>query len=111
MDEMETFEKTKLKPLSIALAVTEGGRLVETQVAEMRCKGHLAEISFIKYGDREDTRKEACRKVLQQVANILIVPQKVFFTQFAATTIKFSRSTDFVAIERILKLMDKKFVE
>jgi hypothetical protein len=68
MDEMETYELTKLLPLSIALAVTEEGKIVETQVAEMKCKGKLAPISRKKYGDtRKDERPEALLKTVNMI--------------------------------------------
>jgi hypothetical protein len=45
-DEMETFEHTKMKPISITVAVTEKTRLiVATKVASMPAKGLLAERS------------------------------------------------------------------
>ena len=56
---METYELTKLKPLSITLAVTEGGRIIETQVAEMKCKGRLAYLSATKYGMRVQNKRDA----------------------------------------------------
>ena len=91
MDEMETYELTKLKPLSITLAVTEGGLIVETQVAEMKCKGHLAYLSATKYGLRVDERKEACRKTLRQVASVLASSADVF-------TIKTDKKTAYVTL-------------
>ena len=65
-DEMETFEHTKMKPLSIAVAVEEPTRrLLAMQVAQMPAKGLLAERSRKKYGVREDKRPKALRSMLQ----------------------------------------------
>lgn len=67
-DEMETFEHTKLKPLSIAIAVrAKTGEIIEAQVATMNCHGNTAKISQAKYGWRQDTRSAACEDVLRQV--------------------------------------------
>lgn len=77
-DEVETFEHTRLKPLSIAVAIREKtGEIIEAQVATMNCKGPLAKISQFKYGWRQDTREAAREDVLRMVnkcskANITI---------------------------------------
>jgi len=64
-DELETFEHTRLKPLSIAIAVrAKSGEILEAQVATMNCKGHLARVAQQKYGWREDTRNSAREGVL-----------------------------------------------
>jgi transposase-like protein len=59
-DEMETFEHTKCKPLSIALAVEEGSRrVVAVVVASMPAKGKLAAVARKRYGPRRDGRRKA----------------------------------------------------
>lgn len=64
-DEMESFEHTKLKPLSIAIAVcVESGRVIDLQVATMNAKGHIASRSQQLYGWRKDTRADACEEVI-----------------------------------------------
>ena len=64
-DELETFEHTKCKPVSIVLAVEEGTRkIVGIEAAKMPAKGRLAKISVKKYGPREDLRPAALRKTL-----------------------------------------------
>jgi transposase-like protein len=46
MDEMETFEHTKCKPVSIVVAVEEGTRkLIALNAAQMPAKDHLADVS------------------------------------------------------------------
>ena len=71
-DEMETFEHTKCKPLSIALIVDEKHRwIVGANVARMPAKGLLAEISRKKYGLREDKRPEAAKETLSKAAGCL----------------------------------------
>lgn len=66
-DEMETFEHTRLKPLSIALAVQGEGGIIAAEIASMKCKGPLAEIAREKYGTRSDTRKKAAVDALTKV--------------------------------------------
>ena len=81
-DEMETFEHTRLKPLSIALAVrAKTGQILASEVATMNCKGPLAPLSQRKYGFRKDTRPVAREAVLFAVKacshkELLIVSDK-----------------------------------
>ena len=59
-DEMETFEHTKCKPISIPLAVEKNTRLILSyEVAPMPAKGKLAAKALQKYGPRADLRKQA----------------------------------------------------
>lgn len=59
-DDMETFEHTKLKPLSITVAVEfKTRRILGFQVSPMPAKGKLAQMSREKYGPREDKRPQA----------------------------------------------------
>ena len=68
-DELETFEHTKLKPLSVPLAVeAKTRRILAFQVARMSAKGLLAERSLRKYGPRTDERQRALRALLNQVS-------------------------------------------
>ena len=71
-DEMETFEHTKLKPLSIALAVCEGSRkILDIQVSSMPAKGHIASLSRKKYGRRADGRAQAMKTIFQNIRTYL----------------------------------------
>ena len=57
-DEMETFEHTKCKPVSIAIAVEEKTRhILSVHVSKMPAKGRLARIAWKRYGYRRDMRK------------------------------------------------------
>ena len=68
-DEMETYESSKLLPLSIALAVRpKTGTIISIKVAEMNCHGKTSQVSVLKYGKRKDERMEAARYVLRRVA-------------------------------------------
>jgi len=67
-DEMETFEHSKCKPLSIALAVEEQSRrVISVHVARMPAKGRLAAIARKRYGRRADDRRRALSLMLDQV--------------------------------------------
>lgn len=68
LDEVETFEHTKLKPLAVAIAVEHGSRrILAVEVASMPPKGRLAAKSRKKYGPRADHRhialEAACREI------------------------------------------------
>jgi hypothetical protein len=68
VDEMESFEHTKLKPLSIPLAVDKKTRrILGFKVAVMPAKGHLAELSRKKYGKRLDERRAARLNLLEEI--------------------------------------------
>ncbi len=59
-DDLETFEHTKCKPLSVTLAVdSKSRRILGFKVAQMPAKGLLAALSRKKYGKREDHRPKA----------------------------------------------------
>lgn len=56
-DELETFEHTKLKPLSVVLMVEKHTRyILGFRVAKMPAKGYLAKMARKKYGYRLDER-------------------------------------------------------
>ena len=65
-DDQETFEHSKLKPLSI-LAMVESGsrRILGWNVSIMPSKGLLAKKSRAKYGKRSDDRKENRNKLFK----------------------------------------------
>lgn len=67
-DEMESFEHTKMKPLSIALVVSEKGRkILGLKVCEIPAKGLLAAKSRAKYGFRHDGRKQAFKDLFHDI--------------------------------------------
>lgn len=58
-DDLETFEHTKCKPLSVTLAVeSKTRRILGFAVSQMPAKGKLARIAYKKYGPRKDRRHE-----------------------------------------------------
>jgi len=77
-DEMETFEYTKCKPLSIVVAVEEKSRrILALEVAQMPAKGRLARVARARYGRRADRRRQALTKVFQRLRPIA-APDVVF---------------------------------
>lgn len=73
-DDLETFEHSKLKPLSVTIAVETGSRkILGFRVAQMPAKGLLAKKSLKKYGRIRDERKFA-RKALFNDIQLLVDP-------------------------------------
>jgi hypothetical protein len=65
-DEMETFEHSKCKPLSIPIVVDPNTRkILNFGVASMPAKGPLAELARKKYGFRIDQRPETIDGILR----------------------------------------------
>lgn len=73
IDELETIEHTKLKPLTIPLCVSHTYKILGLSVGKIRAKGHLAEISDKKYGPREDERKRALTELFEHLKATLPV--------------------------------------
>ena len=72
-DDMESFEHTKCKPLSITVAVEEKSRkIIAAEVSRMPAKGHLAKTSRRKYGPRPDKRPIAWDAVLNMLKGITV---------------------------------------
>lgn len=71
-DDLETFEHTKLKPISITLAVEKDSRyILGFEVARMPAKGLLAKRSRKKYGYRKDERKEARERLFRRIKPVI----------------------------------------
>jgi transposase-like protein len=70
-DDMETFEHTKLKPVSVTLAVEKKTRVIlAIEMASMPAKGLLAAKSIKKYGLRKDQRGFARNRVFARMQEI-----------------------------------------
>ncbi len=68
IDEMESFEHTKCKPLTMPIAVEEKTRkILSVGVGRIAAKGHLAAISRAKYGPRVCERKKSLTKMLNEL--------------------------------------------
>ena len=67
-DEMESFEHTKCKPVTIPIAVNPKSRkILSLRVGKIAAKGLLAEISRKKYGPRKCERKKKLTDVLTEI--------------------------------------------
>jgi len=67
IDEMESIEHTKLKPLTIPLCVTDDYKILGLDVGKIPAKGPLAGLSRIKYGERENERETALRSLFAKL--------------------------------------------
>jgi transposase-like protein len=71
-DDLETMEHTKLKPLSVTLAVeSKTRRILGFRVAQMPAKGLLAKISVKKYGFRKDKRPLARTELFKEIGPMI----------------------------------------
>jgi hypothetical protein len=76
-DELETFEHTKCKPLSVPIVVeSKTRRILSFDVVPMPAKGPLAEIARGKYGLRSDGRREG-RKFVFNTSAFLVAEDAV----------------------------------
>lgn len=67
-DELETFEHTKYKPLSVPVLVESKSRkILAFRVASMPAKGKLAKGALKRYGYRPDHRTSARRSLLKEI--------------------------------------------
>jgi len=81
-DEMETFEHTKCKPLSIPLIVCAKTRkILGFSVASMPANGPLAKIALQKYGPREDQRPKKAEGLFTQVRDLIDPKAKIISDQ------------------------------
>jgi transposase-like protein len=67
-DDMETFEHSKCKPLSITLVVEyKTRRILDFEVSQMPAKGHLSKKARKKYGFRKDFRSIGRKELFKRV--------------------------------------------
>jgi hypothetical protein len=68
-DDLITIEHTKLKPLTVSIAVDVNTRsILGAQVGVIGAFGHLAELSRRKYGKRINEHKKTLRRLFNEVA-------------------------------------------
>ena len=70
-DDLETHEHTKLKPLSVTLAVTRERLVLAIEVSQMPANGLLAKKSVQKYGKRSDKRGEGRQNLFKKLLPIV----------------------------------------
>lgn len=67
IDEMESIEHTKLKPLTIPICVSDTYKILGVSVGRIPANGHLAELSRKKYGVRENEREKVLCELLENL--------------------------------------------
>ncbi len=78
IDELETIEHTKLKPVTIPICVNNNYKILELAVGKITAKGHLSEIALKKYGYRADEREKALTQLFENLRkNITLDPQTI----------------------------------
>ena len=71
-DDLETFEHTKCKPVSVGLMVEEKTRrILGYNVARMPAKGLLAKLSVKKYGRRKDERPKKRKELFLKMKDLI----------------------------------------
>lgn len=77
-DDLETFESTKYKPLTVSIAVEGKTRkILAFEVSQIGAKGLLAQVSKSKYGQRLNTSSKARKRLFKNLQNH--VEQKATF--------------------------------
>ncbi|WP_413581307.1 hypothetical protein [Bdellovibrio sp. HCB288] len=76
-DESETIEHTKLKPLTIAVAVNEHYKILGIKVGTIPAKGKIASISRRKYGYRENQSLSKTTELLSDISSQISQPFKL----------------------------------
>ena len=71
-DDLETFEHTKCKPISVTLMVEHSTRrILGFEVAQMPAKGKIAHFARKKYGSRADHRSDARKKLFKEMQSLV----------------------------------------
>ncbi len=71
-DDLETFEHTKLKPISVTLMVEyKTRRILDFEVSQMPAKGHLSKKALKKYGYRKDHRASARKRLFARAQKLI----------------------------------------
>lgn len=78
-DELEHYEHTIMKPVSIAVAVdTYSGKIISLDAATMKIHGKLTGMSRDKYGYREDTRDAAREDAFRAINDVALSGLKIY---------------------------------
>lgn len=72
IDDLITKENSKLKPLSVSIAVDENRRIIlGAEVSKIPAFGHLAKIAIKKYGTRKDEHLEGLTRLFQIISPLV----------------------------------------
>jgi len=71
-DDLETFEHSKMKPLSVTIALEKDSRFIlGYEVSRMPAKGLLAKPSVKKYGIRKDERAAGRDRLFRKIQSVI----------------------------------------
>lgn len=77
-DDLETFEQTKCKPLSVSMAVEfKTRKIIGFKVSQIGAKGHLASVALKRYGKRKNESYKNRRELFKELTSI--IPKDVVF--------------------------------
>ena len=83
-DDLETYEHTKCKPISVSVALESKTRkLIGFRVSSIGAKGHLAKPALKKYGKRQNTSYKNRVELFKELTNT-VSPNAVFKTDMHA---------------------------
>ncbi len=72
IDDLITKENSKLKPLSVTIAIDEDRRrILGAEVSRIPAFGHLAKLAVIKYGKREDEHSKGLTRLFQKISPVV----------------------------------------
>ncbi len=72
IDDLITKENSKLKPLSVSIAVDEDRRIIlAAEVSRIPSFGHLAKLAVKKYGNRKDEHFEGLESLFEKICPIV----------------------------------------
>jgi hypothetical protein len=72
IDDLITKENSKLKPLSVSIAVDERTRrILALEVSQIPAFGHLSKIAIQKYGHRKDEHNDGLKRLFETIAPIV----------------------------------------
>jgi transposase-like protein len=72
IDDLITKENSKLKPLSVSIAVDENRRLIlALEVSQIPAFGHLAKFAVKKYGYRKDEHHEGLTRMFKRITPLV----------------------------------------
>ena len=72
IDDLITKENSKLKPLSVSIAIDENRRtILAMEVSQIPAFGHLSKLAIKKYGKRDDKHFEGLTRMFQRITPIV----------------------------------------
>lgn len=72
IDDLITKENSKLKPLTVSIAVDENRRkILALEVSQIPSFGHLSQLSVKKYGKRKDEHFEGLTRLFQKLSRVV----------------------------------------